>query len=83
MLGLDEQKAPPQASVETFARADANNPAGERDDAASESVLEREIKRLDELAVSSAADDAGAEAARRKSNDSVVSGSSEGDTAVA
>ena len=42
-----------------------------------------EIKRLDALAVASAADDAAAEAARRKSNDSVVSGSSEGDTAVA
>ena len=48
-----------------------------------ESVLEREIKRLDALAVSPAADAAAAEAARRKSNDSVVSGSSEGDTAVA
>ena len=46
-------------------------------------MLEREIKRLDALAVASAADDAAAEAARRKSNDSVVSGSSEGDTAVA
>ena len=53
------------------------------DNATSESVLEREIKRLDTLAVSSPADDAAVEAARRKSNDSVLSGSSEGDTAVA
>jgi RNA recognition motif-containing protein len=48
-----------------------------------ESELEREIKRLNALAVSQEADAAAAEAARRKSNDSTVSGSSEGDTAVA
>lgn len=47
------------------------------------SLMEAEICRLDALAMSSAADDAAAEAARRKSHDSVRSGSSEGDTAVA
>ena len=48
------------------------------------SFMEAEIQRLDALAVSSAAYDAvSEEVARRKSHDSVRSGSSEGDTAVA
>ena len=74
--------APPAAASKP-PPGSADDGAGAGDAAASESVLEREIKRLDALAVASAADDAAAEAARRKSNDSVVSGSSEGDTAVA
>ena len=48
------------------------------------SFMEAEIQRLDALAVSSAVYDAvSEEVARRKSHDSVRSGSSEGDTAVA
>jgi len=74
--------APPAAASKP-PPGSADDGAGAGDAAASESVLEREIKRLDALAVASAADDAAAEAARRKSNDSVMSGSSEGDTAVA
>jgi RNA recognition motif-containing protein len=74
--------APPAAASKP-PPGSADDGAGAGDAAASESVLEREIKKLDALAVASAADDAAAEAARRKSNDSVVSGSSEGDTAVA
>ena len=76
------EEAPPAAASKP-PPGSADDGAGAGDAAASESVLEREIKRLDALAVASAADDAAAEAARRKSNDSVVSGSSEGDTAVA
>ena len=74
--------APPAAASKP-PPGSADDGAGAGDAAASESVLEREIKKLDALAVASAADDAATEAARRKSNDSVVSGSSEGDTAVA
>jgi hypothetical protein len=76
------EEAPPAAASKP-PPGSADDGAGAGDAAASESVLEREIKKLDALAVASAADDAAAEAARRKSNDSVVSGSSEGDTAVA